>query len=103
MRHVRIHAAAADEAVEAAAWYEKERPGLGAEFQRAIDAALDLLEAEVVPLAVVPGVAGTQGAKRLFLRRFPYALIVRESAEDVLVVAFAHTAKRPGYWRNRLR
>lgn len=103
MRRVRIHAAAADEAVEAAAWYEKERPGLGAEFQWAIDAALDLLEAQVVPLAVVPGVSGTQGAKRLFLRRFPYAVIVRESAGEVLVVAFAHTARRPGYWRNRLR
>lgn len=41
MRRVRIHAAAADEAAEAAAWYEKERPGLGADFQRAADAALD--------------------------------------------------------------
>ena len=43
MRRVRIHAAAVDEAVEAAAWYEKERPGLGAEFQQAIDGALDHL------------------------------------------------------------
>ena len=44
MRPLRIHIAAAEDAVEAAAWYEKERPGLGAEFERAIDAALDLLE-----------------------------------------------------------
>lgn len=101
MRRVRIHAAAAEEAVEAAAWYEKERPGLGAEFQRAIDAALDLLEAEVVPLAAVPGVAGTRGARRLFLRRFPYAVIVCEKGEEVLVVAFAHSSRRPGYWRGR--
>jgi hypothetical protein len=49
MRRVRIHAAAAEEAAEAAAWYEKERPGLGADFQRALDAALDLLEEEIVP------------------------------------------------------
>jgi hypothetical protein len=33
MRRVRIHAAAAEEAVEAAAWYEQQRPGLGAEFE----------------------------------------------------------------------
>jgi toxin ParE1/3/4 len=66
---VRIDAAAAEEAAEAAAWYEKERPGLGADFERAVDAALDLLEAEVVPLAAFPGVAGTRGVKRLFLRR----------------------------------
>ena len=33
MRRVRIHAAAAEEVAEAAAWYEKERPGLGADFE----------------------------------------------------------------------
>jgi hypothetical protein len=37
MRALRIHEAAVDEAAEAAAWYEKERPGLGAEFEHAID------------------------------------------------------------------
>ena len=36
MRVVRIHAAAPEEAAEAAAWYEKERPGLGADFEHAI-------------------------------------------------------------------
>ena len=34
------------EAVEAAAWYELKRPGLGVEFQRAIETALDLLSEE---------------------------------------------------------
>jgi hypothetical protein len=32
MRRVRIHEAAAEEAAEAAAWYENERPGLGTDF-----------------------------------------------------------------------
>ena len=61
MRVLRIHAAAAEEAAEAAAWYEKERPGLGADFERAIDAALDLLEQDNVPLTPAPGVAGARG------------------------------------------
>jgi toxin ParE1/3/4 len=103
MRRVRIHAAAAEEAAEAAAWYESERPGLGVDFERAVDAALDLLEEELVPLVSVPGTAGTRGVKRLLLRRFPYAVIVRESAVEVIVIAFAHTARRPGYWRDRLK
>ena len=103
MRRVRLHEAAAEEAVEAAAWYEKERPGLGEDFERAVDAALDLLEEEIVPLVPVPGPAGTLGVKRLLLRRFPYAVIVRESAGEVVVIAFAHTARRPGYWRARLK
>ncbi len=103
MRALRIHAAAVDEAVEAAAWYEKERPGLGAEFERAIDAALDLLEEEIVPLTSVPGAAGTRGVKRLMLRRFPYSVIVHERDAEIFVIAFAHHARRPGYWRDRMR
>ncbi|MEW6688715.1 MAG: hypothetical protein AB1452_06435 [Pseudomonadota bacterium] len=103
MRRVRIHEAAAEEASEAAAWYEKERPGLGADFEHAVDAALDLLEEEIVPLVSVPGVAGTRGVKRLLLRRFPYAVVVRESAGEIVVIAFAHTSRRPGYWRGRLK
>jgi len=102
MRRLRIHAAAAEEAAAAAAWYEKERPGLGADFLRAVEAALDLLEAEIVPLVAVPGVAGRRGVKRLLLRRFPYAVVVRESAGEVIVIALAHSARRPGYWRERL-
>lgn len=58
MRVLHIHAAAAEEAAEAVAWYEKERAGLGADFKRAIDAALDLLEQDIVPLTSEPGIAG---------------------------------------------
>lgn len=103
MRALRIHEAAADEAAEAAAWYEKERPGLGSEFERAIDAALDLLEEEIVPLASMPGAAGGRGVKRLILRRFPCSVVVHERDTEILVIAFAHHARRPGYWRDRLR
>lgn len=103
MRVLRIHAAAAEEAAEASAWYERERPGLGAEFEYAVNAALDLLEQEIVPLTSAPGVAGTRGVKRLLLRRFPYAVIVRERGTELFVIAFAHHARRPGYWRDRLR
>jgi hypothetical protein len=50
MRRVRLLDEAANEAIEAAAWYESQRAGLGADFARAVDAALDLLEEEIVPL-----------------------------------------------------
>ena len=102
MRAVRIHAAAAEEAAEAAARYEKERSGLGSEFDHAVNAALDLLEEDFVPLVSVPGAAGAQGVKRLLLRRFPYAVIVYEQSAEILVLAFAHHSRRPGYWRGRI-
>jgi toxin ParE1/3/4 len=79
-----------------------QRPGLGAEFGRAVEAALDLLEEEIVPLTSVPGPAGERGAKRLILKRFPYDVVVREHGGEIIVIALAHHSRRPGYWRDRL-
>jgi hypothetical protein len=103
MRSLRIHMAAAEEAIEAAAWYENERAGLGADFERAINSALDLLEQDMVPLTPVPGIARARKVKRLLLKRFPYAVVIHERNDEILVLAFAHQMRRPGYWRKRLR
>lgn len=103
MGRVRLHEAAAEEAIDAAAWYEQEHAGLGMEFARALEAVLDLLEEGMVRPAKMPGAAGARGAKRLILRRFPYDLVVQELSDEVLVVAVAHQSRRPGYWRGRMR
>jgi len=42
---------AADEAEAAAAWYERERHGLGAEFAKAIEAAIDVIEDGFLPIS----------------------------------------------------
>ena len=101
MRPVRIHEAASQEAIEAATWYEHKRPGLGAEFQRALDLALDLLEEDIVPLLPVPSSAHARGVKRLILKRFPFDIVVVERRTEIFVIAFAHHARHPGYWRQR--
>lgn len=101
MRKVRVLRQAAEEAEAAAIWYEKEREGLGAEFAEAIEAALDVVEDGLVPLFPMPGHSGSKGAKRLILRRFPYDIVVVEGAEDLIIVAFAHHSRKPGYWRDR--
>lgn len=103
MRRVRILEQAAEEAIEAAAWYEREHPGLGIEFEHAVNTAIDLLEDDIVPLMNMPGAAGVKGIKRLILKRFPYDIVVWEASKEVIVVAIAHHSRRPGYWRNRLR
>ncbi|MES9857576.1 MAG: hypothetical protein ABW166_13370 [Sedimenticola sp.] len=101
MQTIRVLDAAAEEAAQAAAWYERESPGLGEKFQQAVDAALDLLEQEIVPLTPLPGATGKRGAKRLILKRFPYDVVVYEYSSEIIVMAFAHQSRRPGYWRNR--
>jgi hypothetical protein len=102
MRPIRIHSAAAQEAEQAAAWYERERPGLGVDFSAAIEAALDRLENEQVSVAVAVGSGGRRTIRRLILLRFPYDVVFVDRADHVLVLAFAHHSRRPGFWRDRM-
>lgn len=103
MRIVRILEEAAEEAVEAATWYEAERPGLGNEFSDAVDAVIDLIEEDILPLLPMPGKAGALGAKRIILKRFPYDIVSVERQGEALVVAIAHHSRKPGYWRDRIK
>ena len=86
MRPVRILQEAAEEAVAAAEWYERECPGLGTEFSESLEAAIDLIEEDVLPLSPLPGKSGGKGAKRLILKRFPYDIVVFEPPQQNLWV-----------------
>lgn len=101
MRTVRILEEASQEAIEAAAWYEYEQPGLGAEFFAAVDAAIDVIEENFIPLSPLPEEAGDTGARRLILERFPYDIVAIELPTEVVVIAVAHHSRKPGYWLGR--
>jgi plasmid stabilization system protein ParE len=101
MRAVRVLREAAQEAVKAAAWYESESPGLGVEFEAALQAAIDLLERRVNPLMPLSRLAPKHRLMHLVLRRGPYSVVVLDRDDETLVVAITHQSRRPGYWRNR--
>jgi plasmid stabilization system protein ParE len=42
------------------------------------------------------------GARRCPLRSFPYQLVYIVQAGGILVLAFMHQKRRPGYWRKRV-
>jgi toxin ParE1/3/4 len=42
------------------------------------------------------------GTREIHLKPFSYSLVFRELTGAIEVLAFAHTSRRPGYWRNRL-
>ena len=102
MSKVRILQEAAEEAIAAADWYDKEREGLGKEFTSAVEIAIDLIEEDILPLSPMPGKSGTIGVKRLILKRFPYDIVVIEGELETVVIAIAHHSRKPGYWRERL-
>jgi|TARA_R110000823_G_scaffold312795_2_gene439799 toxin ParE1/3/4 len=101
VRTVRILEDASQEAIEAAAWYEYEQPGLGAEFFAAVDAAIDVIEENFLPLSPLPEETGNTGARRLILERFPYDIVAIELPDETVVIAVAHHSRKPGYWLGR--
>ena len=92
-----LSAALAD--VEAARdWYEAQRPGLGAEFIDAVDAAIALVLDFPDAHPVVH-----RDARRYLLSRFPYGIYYRVEGKGVIVVSCLHAARDPRRTRRRLR
>lgn len=42
-------------------------------------------------------------ARRAMLHRFPFAVVFRETGEELHILAVAHARRRPFYWRDRDR
>ena len=86
---------------DAAAWYETYSLGLGRELLADARDGFRRIEANSAEGSRVEGVRETAGARRVLLKRFPYAIIYIELTAHVRVLAFAHLRRRPGYWKSR--
>lgn len=100
----RFLAAAAEEYVDAAAYYESREAGLGARFLEEVDQFLAIAHEfprSGSPLKRPKGVA--LETRALLLRSFPIKLVYALRADTLIVIGFAHTSRRPGYWAKRLK
>ena len=87
------------ELTAAADWYERERAGLGDELLVEADRVLEAIAANPNTWPLVPG----SGVVRRFLfTRFPYVAYFVVRDDQIVVLAFGHTSRKPGYWRDRL-
>jgi plasmid stabilization system protein ParE len=84
-----------DKAVER---YNAKAPSLGdALFDEAVSASQQLCDfPELWPKV-------RQNIRRCRLKRFPYSLLYRADAEEIVVIAVMHHRRRPDYWRSRLK
>ncbi|RLB46343.1 MAG: hypothetical protein DRJ42_27855 [Deltaproteobacteria bacterium] len=88
---------------EAVAYYEKQRPGLGLDFFLAIEATVDFAaEAPGAGLSL-PGPDPRFQVRKYVVKRFPYLVFVAGEVSHRKIVAISHAARRPGYWRDRLK
>lgn len=92
MKSVRISAEAQNEFIEARIWYERARPELGPRLEQAFVRCLEHLDVSS-PLGA--------GIRRALLDGFPYVVVFEETATEFIVLAFAHSRRRPDYWRDR--
>ena len=79
-------------------YYDQQRFGLGGELLAELNATIERIVSDPTSYEQFE-----PGLFRLSTRRFPYSVIYVVRSEEVLVVAFQHAKRRPGYWKRRLR
>jgi toxin ParE1/3/4 len=92
-----LHADAEAELWEALDHYEAKRAGLGGEFRREFEAALQRVRENPLGYAL----EDDSGIRYCPLHRFPYTLVYVELHDQIWVAAVAHQHRRPRYWSRR--
>ncbi|MCB9762430.1 MAG: type II toxin-antitoxin system RelE/ParE family toxin [Alphaproteobacteria bacterium] len=95
---IRISSEARVDLLEAWAWYEDQRLGLGDEFTVCVEAALEKVARFPEAWATVHG-----EVRRVIVRRFPYGVFYVVEDGELVVLAVAHGRREPGYWLSRRR
>ena len=97
MDNLLIAEAAEEEYAESLKWYAQQSVQAAEGFEATFEQALESIAAhpERYPLC--------DDRHRFFLlKRYPFQVIYRRASEGRwLVLALAHTSRRPGYWRHR--
>ena len=92
-----IRPEAESDMLEAYAWYEERKPGLGGEFLNAVDACLEAIRRHPLAYATVKG-----EARRALMKRFPYGIFYVVDEGQIAILACLHAKRRPGILRSRL-
>lgn len=91
--HLVFRPEAQKELLDAMAWYEKRAVGLGFEFARAVDVAIERIRSAPLTFSAVEG-----GFRHLMIRKFPYSVIYRATESEIVVVSCFHHRRRPSSW-----
>ena len=95
-RRAWFHRLAEREFAEAAEYFERESPGLGAAFitevERCVAGILEYPESGLVLMRAV---------RRRLVRRFPYSVLYSVQPDHIRVLAIMHAKRRPMYWVDR--
>lgn len=97
MKPLQVDAAARTELLHEAKYFEDARDGLGKLFVAEVKAVFAQIKRN--PGAGRPDEAG---CRRVRVKGFPFAVVFREEASEVVVYVIRPDARKPGYWRSRI-
>lgn len=96
--NLRIHRLAVVEIDHEVDYYESRQPGLGAELEEELEAVF----ATILQFPEAAPQWKTRVDRRVaVLDRFPFTLPYQIVGDEIVVLALAHTSRRPGYWSRR--
>ena len=102
MLEVREHPEARRELREAVFWYDDQKPGLGIDFYDAIDEAITSIHRWPRSAPVFPDWLDQLTVRSMSVAVFPYRVLYYLTDTSLVILAYAHESRRPGYWRHRL-
>lgn len=91
-----FHPEVKEEVDEAYRWYERQRPGLGADFMAALEAVCTQLRRAPRAHQLV-----YRDVRRALPRRFPYGVFYRVLDDRIEVIAIQHCRRDPARWQSR--
>ncbi|MEA2572086.1 MAG: toxin ParE1/3/4 [Acidobacteriota bacterium] len=94
---LKLHPEARVDLKEGKAFYRHRSPLAAVAFAHEIDRAISRISES--PLRYPEGEHGTR--EFVMPWRFPYTIVYRVRKDSIVVIAFAHQSKEPGYWRDR--
>jgi len=94
---IRLLPEARAEFIAASDWYEQRHTGLGAAFVARVREVLQQMAAHPRRYPWV-----YQDIRKAVVQQFPYIVLYREEAEEILVIAVFHTSRNPSVWQGRV-
>lgn len=93
------HPLASEEFLGAIDWYGASSKAKAERYRLAVGRHIGYL---LSGLLEGPVYEGLPGVRRMLVKDFPYCIIYRRRDDVFEIIAFAHTSRRPGYWKKRL-
>lgn len=97
MKRARLLSAAQEDLGEAITHYARVSPAAANRFVSRFETAIERIENH-------PGIGGRtkRGSRRFSTSDFPYSVIYREEATELMVFAIAHDSRQPAFWQARV-